>query len=182
MRLRAGLLAAGLTVAIACTPHAAAACGSLLSREPTPDELQGIAAAAVEQAAFVDVAVAMLPNAAEPRVLPFQVVRRFKGDGAPRFTLFGSTSTAAYVPEAVRSRGSGLVYGWGAVEEPVEPDELELVSYCHRWSLRVTPGRTYLVLRDADGRLIRSGANIITLGQWSEPWLRSVAEAARVSR
>ncbi|HEY0629620.1 MAG TPA: hypothetical protein VGD23_09850 [Sphingomicrobium sp.] len=119
----------------------------------------------VAAASFVDVALA---EGASPvrhppgqqgfdvSALSFRVLRRIKGDSPELFLLFGSVGEA-------KPGGSWGMTHWVDKQGRVEPHEgvreapvvmpIGMTS-CDPPALTVAPGRTYLVFREADGRLL----------------------------
>lgn len=152
-------------------------CGSLIATpamacqwEFAPEPIGGpsasfIAPRMAAQATFIDVVMAegaspvKVPPGARPgasQALSFRVLKRLKGRSADRFILFGTLGEAKpggdwgmthWVDKQGRIYPHASLYE-GSVTMP------ESMSSCDPPQLSVAPGRVYVVLREADGRLL----------------------------
>ncbi|GAA4013300.1 hypothetical protein GCM10022280_09390 [Sphingomonas swuensis] len=146
--------------------HPALAC----QWEFAPEPIQGpsasfIAPRMAAQATFIDVVMAegasavKVPPGARPgasQALSFRVLKRLKGRSADRFILFGNLGEA-------KPGGDWGMTHWVDKEGRIYPHAslhegsvtmLESMSSCDPPQLSVAPGRVYVVLREADGRLL----------------------------
>ena len=150
-----------------------------------------------EAATFVDVAIA--EGASEVRqpdgkpavskALSFRVLDRWKGNSSDRFILFG------WIPPKASDMPAWTMTHWVDDQGRVEPFESVRESTvampsgmtsCDPSALAATPGRIYIVYREADGRLLgvvsyhegtspRRGTSIVEAGLWPDnDWAREL--------
>ena len=195
MRLFKGLL---VTLLVMAAAQPAMAC----QYEFAPEPIGGPSAKFIGRrmgaaATFVD--VAMAEGASELRgpdgkasiskALSFRVIDRWKGNSADRFILFG------WVPPKPGDVPAWSMTHWVDEQGRVEPFEnvrestVAMPLYgtsCDPPSLAVTPGRIYIVYREADGRLLGAvnyheggravrGTSIVEAGLWPDnDWAREL--------
>lgn len=123
------------------------------------------------------------------KALSFRVLDRWKGNSPDRFILFG------WIPPKVSDIPAWSITHWVDDQGRVEPFESVRESTvampagmtsCDPSALAVTPGRIYIVYREADGRLLgavtyhdgnspRRGTSIVEAGLWPEnDWAREL--------
>lgn len=188
------------------TPQPAIAC----QYEFAPEPVGGPSAKFIGRkmgavASFID--VAMAEGASDVRgpdgkpsiskALNFRVIDRWKGNSPDRFILFG------WVPPKPAEQPQWSMTHWVDDQGRVEPYESVRESTvampaggtsCDPSALAVTPGRIYLVYREADGRLLgavpyhegsmaRRGTPIVEVGLWPDnDWARELHIGAYVHR
>lgn len=166
MTFRPVLLACVVAGALVGTAPAIA-CSYTHAPEPVGDSSAiFIGGRMFDAASFVDLAVAERADRVDgpdgrpvpAMALTFRVLRRLKGDSPDRFILFGTGLPAANaIAQASRLEHwvdpDGRVYPHTNVRElPVRGRET--MTSCDPPDLQARPGRTYLVFREADGRLL----------------------------
>ncbi len=149
-----------------------------------------------EAATFVDVAMAegssevLQPDGtpAVSKALSFRVLDRWKGNSPDRFILFG------WIPPKPAEHGWSMTH-WVDEQGRVEPFESVReatvampagMTSCDPPALPVTPGRIYIIYREADGRLLGAvnyheggrdvrGTSIVEAGLWPDnEWAREL--------
>jgi len=168
--VRTAILACAVAVAAALAGAApAVACSYTHAPEPVGDSSAiFLGGRMFDAASFVDLAVAERGEQLRGpggRVVPamaitFRVLRRLKGDSPDRFLLFGR-SLAALDPDAKPSDLRHWVDPEGRVYPFANTRELpamgrETMTSCDPPDVEARPGRTYLIFREADGRLLGS--------------------------
>lgn len=164
--MRRAELCAALVLASCLVAHPAAACSWIGAPEPVGFPSATFLSKGLYGAAtFVDLAVVEtarpLPgrgSAIAAQAITFRVLQRWKGNSPDRFVLFGdgldpkgATGAGWFRHHWVDARGRVTPHAtpW---ESPTGPEFS--MSTCDPGFLRPAPGNTYVIFREADGRLL----------------------------